>query len=123
MRGQSAHVTTFNSYRGHLRQPVELHRLRDRRRRPTLYRMDPEPHGSPAKNRSPNLGDLPVHQDLSRCFNPDANSSAFFRSSAFGLPLFIPPKNLRKLLVLKPLQLNSPTMTYPFASSFPFRSE
>jgi Leucine-rich repeat (LRR) protein len=39
-----------------------------------------------------------------------ANSSACLRSSLSGLPLFVPPKYLRKLYVLKPLQLNSPTI-------------
>jgi len=47
-----------------------------------------------------------------------ANSSAFLKSSLFGLPLFIPPKYFRKLLVLKPLQLNSPFAMYPFDWSF-----
>jgi hypothetical protein len=38
-----------------------------------------------------------------------ANSSARLRSLAFGLPLFIPPKNFRKLFVLKPGHMNSST--------------
>jgi len=40
-----------------------------------------------------------------------ANSSARRRSSALGLPLFMPPKCLKKLFVLKPLQLNSSTIS------------
>ena len=41
-------------------------------------------------------------------FTLRANSSAFLRSSAFGLPLFSPPKNRRKLFVFHPAQPNSP---------------
>ena len=53
----------------------------------------------------------------------DANSAAFLKSSLFGLPLFIPPKKLRKLLVLNPLQLNSPFTMYPFDTSFCLSAE
>lgn len=48
------------------------------------------------------------HQRL--LFSFCANARAFLKSSWFGLPLFIPPKYLRKTLVLNPLQLNSSTM-------------
>jgi len=37
-----------------------------------------------------------------------ANAAASSRSPASGLPLFKPPKYLRKLFVLNPTQLNSP---------------
>ena len=43
------------------------------------------------------------HFSCSFCFRSWANSSACLRSSALGLPLFIPPKYLRKPFVLKPL--------------------
>lgn len=51
---------------------------------------------------------LRVH--FSSAFKVLANSSARLRSSALGLPLFSPPNSPRKLFVLKPAQLNSPTI-------------
>lgn len=43
-------------------------------------------------------------------FSFPAKVSACLRSSTLGLPLLIPPKYLRKLLVLKPVHWNSSTI-------------
>jgi|GEM_PF-6376391 len=51
-------------------------------------------------------------------FTFSAKSCACLRSSASGLPLFSPPKSLRKLFVLKPAQLNSSIIVYPLDCNF-----
>jgi deazaflavin-dependent oxidoreductase (nitroreductase family) len=62
----------------------------------------------PGREITPALSvtDYPVRSGLSfRCL---ANTSAFFRSSALGRPLFSPPKYFKKLFVFHPGQPNSP---------------
>lgn len=59
-----------------------------------------------------------VHEYFS--FNPRAKTRASSRSSAFGLPLLVPPTSFRGPQVFHPLQENSPTTENPrfISSSF-----
>jgi len=78
---------------------------------PTRLQRDAERASRPERRcRVANPTYRLLRERLASCLRLSTNCSACLRSSTFGRPLFSPPKNFKNPLVLRPGQLNSPTM-------------